>query len=314
MQIYSGETEYLASRYDAATMLLPYRLRERARLLPKYERAKAEELRFRVGNPISVLNSDGEHFIGADIVTAADINGILDVATQASAHSVRDSMRYGYITVRGGFRIGICGTAVSENGTVSGFRTVSSLSLRIAKQMSGIAAEVMDDITEDGELVSTLIVSPPGFGKTTLLRDIIKTVSNGDPVRRIKCLRVGVSDERGEIAGMYDGTPQMNVGCRTDILDGCPKSEAVMMLLRTMNPQVIALDEITEERDIDAIAGAVNCGVRLLATAHGASISDLMERKLYSRLCACRAFKKVVVIKRRGGNRVYVTEDFPKRI
>lgn len=311
MQIYSGETEYLASRYDAATMLLPYRLRERARLLPKYERAKAEELRFRMGEPVSVLNSDGEHFIGAEIVTAADLNGILDVATQASAHSVRDSMKYGYITVRGGFRIGICGTAVSENGRISGFRTVSSISLRIAKQISGIAAPVMEGITREGELMSTLIVSPPGFGKTTLLRDIIRTVSNGDPVRRIKCLRVGVADERGEIAGMYDGMPQMNVGCRTDILDGCRKSEAVMMLLKTMNPQVIALDEITEERDIDAVESAVNCGVRLLATAHGESISDLMERKLYKRLCGSGAFKKVVVIKRPGGKRAYFTEDFP---
>lgn len=301
------EQDYLVSRYDGAVMALPGELRACARLLTKKERAAAEEIRLRTGRYGTVLLPEGENTFTDRPLTKRDIDGVLDIVTQASAHSVRDSMCVGYITLRGGYRVGICGTAVVHQGEIGGFRTVSSLSIRISREIKGAADGVLPAIATQGRLCSTLILSPPGAGKTTLLRDVIRQISEGD-AGGLMPHRVALADERSEVAAMCDGVPQMDVGRQTDVLDACPKARAAMLLLRAMNPEVLALDEITSPEDVHAVGHAANCGVRLLATAHADSLSDLRERTLYRELLELRVFKRAVLIRKDGRIRTYQVE------
>ncbi|MDR0862042.1 MAG: Flp pilus assembly complex ATPase component TadA [Oscillospiraceae bacterium] len=297
------------ARYDGAVLLLPDKLRGAARTLTRDERASAEEIRLRIGRPITVVTSRGECAVHGETVTKRDLDGLLDIATGASAHAARDSVRAGYITVRGGYRIGLCGTAVAQSGEITGFRALSSASVRIPHEARGVAGDIAPQLMRGGRVRSTLIISPPGGGKTTLLRDLIREVSDGDRALGLAPSRVALADERSEIAALLDGAPQMEVGRNTDVLDACPKAAAVLMLLRAMNPQVIALDEITAPEDVDALTRAANCGVSLIATAHADSLDDLRRRAIYRPLLELGVFEKLVRIYRQGEERRYTVSD-----
>ena len=236
------------------------------------------------------------------IVTGEDLELAIEIASQASAYTVLDQVRHGFVTIRGGHRMGICGTGVVKNGEIANLRQVSSLALRVARELPGAAVPLLDDLQEDGVLQSTLILSPPGRGKTTLLRDLIRCISDGEG---IPAQRVSVADERGELAAMYGGIPQMKIGARTDVVDGCPKAVAMLMLLRGMNPQVLAVDEITASEDAAAMETAAGCGVTLLATAHAGGVDDLYRRPLYRRLMEENIFCRVVSIDIVEGRRQY---------
>lgn len=294
--------QYLVSRYDGAMMLLPHQLREPARNITKENRARAEEIRLRVGACPTLLMPEGEVIFGDEPITKRDLEMVLDMATQASSHSVRENIKEGFITVRGGYRIGICGAAILRDGEVLGFSSMTSAAIRISRELKGAADSVINGLREGG-FKSTLIISPPGGGKTTLLRDIVRQLSDGD--EDTPGLRVALADERSEISAPVDGTPQMDVGRCTDILTGCPKAAAMMMLTRGMNPQIIALDEITAPEDIAAIESAANCGVKLLATAHAEKIEDLKKRGLYRQLLEKGIFERAVFIRMTDGKRIY---------
>lgn len=301
-----------AERFAQAAALLPHELRQGLERLPEWDKAQAEEFRLRVGRPPMVSWPEGERPIpGCENrpICPADLGLALEVASQASAHTVLDRVRDGFVTIRGGHRIGLCGSGVMDHGELHNLRQLSSMAIRIAHEVWGAAEEVLPQLLSQGQLQSAILLSPPGGGKTTLLRDIIRRVSDGVGVAP---LRVGVADERGELAAVYDGMPMNDVGLRTDVMDGCPKGPALLMLLRGMNPQVLAADEITAREDAEALEQATGCGVILLCTAHGGAVEDLYRRPLYRRMVENGTFQKVVLIEVRNGKRRYRVESLER--
>ncbi len=289
--------------YKNAADVLPRDMRAAFLALPEARRASAEEFRLRLGKRPSLRTGEGETPLDFRPVTAEDLDTLLETATRASAHTALAQVSAGYISVRGGVRVGLCGeAAVGGSGAVV-LRRLSSACVRIPRQAMGCAAGVYRELRAAG-LPSTLIVSPPGGGKTTLLRDLIRLISEGG-------VRVSLADERGEVGAVGDGQPGFDLGGCTDVMTGVPKGEAAMMLLRSMAPQIIAMDEVSAPGDVDAVEAAAGCGVALLATAHAADSAGLGARPVYRRLLELGVFKKCVTIRRRGDGRVYEVGDLP---
>lgn len=300
------ETAQAAARLDQAAGFLPGHLRQRVLALSLETRAGAEELRLRRGLPLFVLTPRGEEPLADTMVTGRDLETVLELASASSVHAVMAQLQNGFVSVRGGHRLGLCGTAVMEGERLVNLRELSSLSLRVAREFKGLSRDVIPKLWRGGALESTLILSPPGGGKTTLLRDLIRALSAGEgcPPRR-----VGVADERGELAAVSGGTPTLDIGPRSDVMSGCPKATGLMALLRGMNPQVLAVDEVTAPEDVAAMAQAAGCGVTLLATAHGGALADLDRRPLYRELMAQGVFGRLVLIRAAEGQRRYTVTD-----
>ena len=295
-------------RYQDAAAVLPVRLRKLALALPEEQQAEAEEFRLRAGRPMTVLLPGGEVPLDA-CVEPEELETLCDLATEFSRYAAAETLREGYLSVRGGFRVGLCGTAVMKDGANTNLKNFSSAVIRIAREKRGIADELAPKLFPDGEFASTLILSPPGGGKTTLLRDLVRRLSEG--VEGCGPRRVSLIDERGEVAVMYRGEPQMDVGPHTDVLDACPKALGIPIVLRAMNPQIIAVDEITVREDLKAAAMAAGCGVRLLATIHAADVEELTRKPLYRQLLEDRVFRLAVRIVRTEAGRAYEVEELP---
>lgn len=252
--------------------ILPPRLR---RDVDEQGKESLQELRLRINAPPELILSGGHRWLPGNICRE-DLNFIINTASRYSPWSAA-TIAQGYLTAPGGHRIGLCGEAVSRNGRVEGIREVHSLCLRVARDFPGLASGLA------GVKGSVLILGAPGWGKTTLLRDLIRQLSEGE------C--VGVVDERREL--FPDGFDR---GKQTDILTGCPKSAGVEMILRTMGPTCIAVDEITAEGDCFALVQAANCGVRLIATAHAASVREFHNRSVYRPLVENKIFDTLLVL------------------
>ena len=263
----------------------------------------ASEIRLRLGKPIAIHFQDGCRYISqrgnltavpssAVRATRAHIEEALEIATASSVYSVKDEIKNGYITVRGGHRIGIAGTAVSEGDKVSFIKDVSALNYRIASEVIGAADKVMPLILRDGRVKSTLIISPPGAGKTTMLRDITRRLS-------YEMYRVSVVDERREIAAMNDGVSAFDLGMNTDVMEGADKAEGMLMVLRSLSPDVIVTDELGGREDIEAIKRITSSGAAVIATVHGSGVGMIKRRQDTSDMLSF--FDLVITLSRRNG-------------
>lgn len=245
----------------------------------------------RCGQPV-FLRENGVLRVASGPLTTTDIRETVSLLSAYSLYAFEEELRQGYLTMEGGHRVGFCGKAVLENGEIRTLKQINALNIRIAREQKGWGEYILPDLMEEGRVCHTLIVSPPGCGKTTLLRDLIRCLSE-------RMITVGVVDERGEIAPLRGGVPQMDVGCCTDVLEGCPKAKGMTLLLRSMGPEVIAVDELGRKEDIEAVYEVLHCGVKLLATAHGYDFSDI-EKRLQS-LIKERIFERYVFLSNRKG-------------
>ena len=262
-----------------------------------------EEIRLRSNKPLALKIGQETQMLDY-IVNQQEILQAFEKVCENSVYSYRRQICDGYITIRGGNRVGIVGSAVIDNGQIININYISSLNFRIARQEIGCSNRIIEDIIDmkNNSIYNTLIVSPPGCGKTTLLRDIVRNISNGINVIGFKGKTVGVVDERGEIAAMYKGIPQNDIGVRTDVVDNMPKPEAMRMLVRSMAPDVIACDEIGSLDDVKAIDYAMCSGVKGIFTAHGKDVEEISKNSELSKLLNKHVFERIILLnpKKRG--------------
>lgn len=271
---------------------------------------RLQEIRLRVWEPLLIIYDNREFFVGESgrlntsmneiyVVTPEDIRNTLDFISRYSLYAYEDEIRQGFITIQGGHRVGIAGKVVMEENGIKTIRHISFLNIRLSHQVKGCGDELLSQIEDESGVKHTLIISPPRCGKTTLLRDLIRLLSDGTKERA--GVTVGVVDERSEIGACYQGIPQNDLGKRTDILDCCPKAYGMLMLIRSMSPVVIAVDEIGSREDIEAIEYVINAGCTILATVHGNSIEDIRNKPVLRRLVEERIFERYVVLNNKGG-------------
>lgn len=258
-----------------------------------------QEIRLRAGSPLIVYIRGEEQILPKNgrphLVTKAEIRETVDYISSYSLYAFEEELRQGFLTVEGGHRVGMAGKVVMEQGKIKNIQYISSVNIRVAHEIRNCADKVLPYLTYDRELYHTLIISPPGCGKTTLLRDLIRQISDGN--RWIRGASVGVVDERSELGACYLGIAQNTLGIRTDILDGCPKSEGMLMLIRSMAPKILAVDEIGAPEDIHAIEYAMHCGCCMLATVHGASMAEIQKKPVLQQLVRRKQFERYVVLK-----------------
>lgn len=257
----------------------------------------AEEIRLRTGRPVQIVYPDSDLILETFTFTREDARELLKKLCGYSVYSREEELKNGFVTLDGGMRVGVCGKPVTENGTIKSLTDVTCFNIRIAREVTGCAECVMNYIIEHGKPVSTLIAAPPAGGKTTLLRDIARCLSNG---RHSIPLKVAIADERGELAGCIDGVPSFDIGVRTDIMELLPKAEAVGIFVRTMSPDVIITDEIGGRRDADALIEAAKCGVAVIASAHASLNGELKSRRDTAEILDSGIFKRVLHLRRSG--------------
>jgi len=258
--------------------------------------SELREIRLRVNRPLILISKENEVIIKKNnneyLITKEIISRIFESICGNSVYAFENEISNGFITIYGGHRVGISGKPLYKEGKIYSIKDISGLNFRVSRELKGVADSIIPRIKEGGEFVNTLIISPPGFGKTTLLRDLVRQISDSG-------YNVSLVDERSEIAGCFLGVPQNDVGLRTDVMDGISKYDGINMMVRSMGPEFIATDEIGTKEDVEAIEYAINSGVKILATAHGDKVEDLYKSRKMRELLEFNIFNKIVLIKNR---------------
>lgn len=262
-----------------------------------------EEVRLRSDSPLTIGVRGENCFVTPDgrvsnykkdalHISHEEVQSAFMAICQNSVYAHLEEIRQGFLTLNGGHRVGICGKIVAEDGKIKTFREVSSLNFRIAHEIHGVADDVIDSVVCGNRIKNTMIISPPQMGKTTMLRDLTRQISN-------RGFKIGVADDRGELGAMYQGSIQNDLGAQTDVIDNAPKAEAILMLLRTMSPKVIVSDEISRAEDVSAIQLAHGTGVSVIATVHGRSLDEVKQRAVLEPIFRDGIFEQMILLHRR---------------
>ncbi|HZK34965.1 MAG TPA: stage III sporulation protein AA [Bacillota bacterium] len=290
---------------DSVLEALPDEFKRMIGNLPHNLRKDLEEIRVRENRPLIICSRGKDYLVSKEgrITTSSekaycpsqkDTRDILQLVSDYSIYAFDEEIRNGYITLKGGHRVGMTGKAILDGGTVKTLTYINSFNIRISKEIIGAADKVMRYLLNGHGIYHSLILSAPQMGKTTLLRDIARSFSDG--IYGYKGVKVAIVDERSEIAGCYRGIPQRRVGMRTDVLDGCPKAAGIMMLIRSMSPKVIITDEIGRHEDAVAVEEALNAGIKMITSAHASSISDALTRPFIAKLLRKNIFERIIIL------------------
>ncbi len=255
--------------------------------------SRLQEIRLRIGKPLIIICNNKE-WVSQKTIEKEELMEVLEYVSNYSLYAFENELKQGFITIEGGHRVGMTGQVLIENGEVKNIKHVSSMNIRISHEILNCADIIFPYITQEKQILNTLMLSPPRCGKTTLLRDLIRQVSDGN--QWVRGSTVGVVDERSELGGCYLGVPQNRLGMRTDVLDCCPKSKGMLMLVRSMAPQVIAVDEIGSAEDIHALEYAMHCGCKMIATVHGTSMEEIRKKPILEELVKSHRFERYVVL------------------
>ena len=264
--------------------------------------SELQEIRLRIGQPVTVLYQNEELILPTMYsekkrLGKQEMKETIEHIRNYSLYAYEHELKQGFITIEGGHRVGMAGQVIMEGGKIKNMKYISSINIRVSHEVLDCANKIFPYITYNKQMYHTLIISPPRCGKTTLLRDVIRQISDGN--RWIKGCTVGVVDERSELGGCYLGVIQNNLGMRTDILDRCPKADGMIMLIRSMAPQVVAVDEIGAKEDVHAIEYAMHCGCKMLATAHGDSMEEICKKPIFEKLIREKRFERYVILSNR---------------
>lgn len=257
---------------------------------------KLQEIRLRIGQPLIIQYGNREH-VFEETITKEIFRETLEYVSHYSLHAYENELKQGFITVEGGHRVGMAGQVLLEKGEIKNLKQISSMNIRISHEVLNCADMILPYIIKGKEICHSLIISPPRCGKTTLLRDLIRQISDGN--EWMKGCTVGVVDERSELGGCYLGVPQNQLGIRTDVLDCCPKAKGMLMLIRSMSPQVIAVDEIGSYEDVHSLEYAMHCGSKIIATVHGNSMDEIRKKPLFEQLVKEHRFERYIVLGKR---------------
>lgn len=273
--------------------LLPNRFKDAIKNELANKEDNLEEIRIRLGQPLECVYTNRFKHLPTCIANKDDCLYIVNQLSRFSLYRLERELKEGYITIAGGHRVGIAGAVNTIDGQVEKIHHICFFNIRVAKQIIGSAEKLISNLYTN-EYGNTLIVGPPKSGKTTILRDLSRILSSGWVNHQ--AVKVGIVDERSEIAAAMNGVPQHDVGPRTDVLDGCPKTEGMMMFIRSMSPEVIVADEIGHQKDVNALIEAMNAGISVICTAHGSDLSQIRQRPSFKKYHLEEIFQFVVVL------------------